>query len=146
MEIGHLYIDNKQIARSSGTNYEKSSKNRFILADRLESFICILYLILLFHLIGDGCVTLKTIVEITLTSLKKLVPDVTASVPNPSSVVQITKVFPDAGNAIMMTIAETGQTNQIVPITLVPRANSNVIRDIVSRKISNVTGNGIVSI
>ena len=88
--------------------------------------------------------TLKTIVEIILTSLKKRVPDVTASVPNPSSVVPTINVFPDVGNAITMTIAGTGRTSQIVPITLVPRANSNAIRDTVSRKISNVTGNGTV--
>ena len=59
---------------------------------------------------------------------------VIGSVLNQNSVVETTNAYQTVGDVIMMTIAETEQTNKVAKIINVKLENSNVILDTASRR------------
>ena len=59
---------------------------------------------------------------------------VIGSVLNQNSGVETTNAYQTVGDVIMMTIAETEQTNKVAKIINVKLENSNVIQDTASRR------------
>ena len=74
------------------------------------------------------------IVVTTLTKLTTSVMVVSESVPSLNSAVETTNAFLTVGDVIMMTIAETEQTNKVAKIINVKLENSNVILDTALRR------------
>ena len=77
---------------------------------------------------------LRMIVVTTLTKLTTSVMVVSESVPSLNSAVETTNAFLTVGDVIMMTIAETEQTNKVAKIINVKLENSNVILDTALRR------------